>query len=160
MVQGHRMPSQPRRRASRTINLLWLTVRICMGLQFVQVDQKSISKLLPINITSCLNVGQLRASLCYSPRPERATEDPEALRMTDIRAGTKDNRIWGHISKCSDTTNHKGMNSAGASQAPEKNMFNRHSSKHHSKLLLKKIRAFAQLLAWHTLLWILHPAGS
>lgn len=159
MVQGHRMPSQPRRRASRTINLLWLTVRICMGLQFVQVDQKSISKLLPINITSYLNVGQLRASLCYSPRPERATEDPEALRMTDIRAGTKDNRIWGHISKFwhNKSQRHELSRSKSSSR---KNMFNGHSSKHPSKLLLKKIRAFAQLLAWHTLLWILHPAGS
>lgn len=60
-------------RASWAINLLWLTVGICMGLQLIQVGQECISKLLPTGIASCLNLGQLRAPLCYRPRPERTT---------------------------------------------------------------------------------------
>lgn len=96
MVQGHRMLSQLRRRASRAIKLPSLITGICMGLQFVQVGQESVAKLLATNITYCLNLGQLKASLCYSPRPEKTTWDPEGLRITDIRAGAGDDRILGH----------------------------------------------------------------
>lgn len=59
--------------------------------------------LLPPGITSCLNLAQPRVSLCYSPRPERATGDPAVPGMT----------VHGALFLSVLTTNRKGRDSAG-----------------------------------------------
>lgn len=121
MVQGHRMPSQSRRRASKTINLLWLTIRICMGSSLYSWARK-VSTNFFLSISS-----HLVWTWASSEPPCATAPDQKGLQRTLRCWGwqilgqvLRITGFGGIISKCSDTTNHKGMNSAGASQAPEK----------------------------------------
>lgn len=80
VVQGRRMPSQPRRRASRTINLLWLTVRICMGLQVYRWTRKVAPNFF-------LSISHLVWTWASSEPPCATAPDQKGLQRTLKRWG-------------------------------------------------------------------------
>lgn len=77
-----------------------------MGLQIMQVGHSNVSK-LPTNIRPCLKLGQLRASVCYSPRPDGLHGTLKYWGQQILEQVLSMTIYWGIISKCSDMTNHK-----------------------------------------------------